>query len=172
MDTGGHSGSPTEPKARKSAGKCCGATLSGAHRIFTRRRSLVRVQQSPPRKNLGITMVPRFFLCLFLEEKSLFACGIWGYFRVISGLRVAKVLQIFWPSIRCATRVCSFLGRAVCCKLFRQLPCRMPAGPSQQFAAPNFYDYSGYKHSASCPSCCVQPNTESPLRPIQLQKDG
>jgi len=40
-------------------------------------------------------MVPRFFLCLFLEEKSLFACGIWGYFRVISGLRVAKVLQIF-----------------------------------------------------------------------------
>jgi site-specific DNA recombinase len=129
-------------------------------------------QVAPPRKNLGITMVPRFFLCLFLEEKSLFACGIWGYFRVISGLRVAKVLQIFWPSIRCATRVCSFLGRAVCCKLFRQLPCRMPAGPSQQFAAPNFYDYSGYKHSASCPSCCVQPNTESPLRPIQLQKDG
>ena len=42
-------------------------------------------------------MVPRFFLCLFLEEKSLFACGIWGCFRVISGLRVAKVLQIFWP---------------------------------------------------------------------------
>ena len=48
MDTGGHSGSPTEPKVRKSAGKRCGTTLSGAHRIFTRRRSLVRVQQSPP----------------------------------------------------------------------------------------------------------------------------
>ena len=46
-------------------------------------------------KNLGITMVPRFFLCLFLEEKSLSACGILGYFRVISGLLVAKVLQIF-----------------------------------------------------------------------------
>ena len=44
---------PTEPKARKSAGKRCGTTLSGAHRIFTRRRSLVRVQQSPPRENLG-----------------------------------------------------------------------------------------------------------------------
>ena len=95
MDTGGHSGLPTEPKARKSAGKRCGTTLSGAHRIFTRRRSLVRVQQSPPRENLGITMVPRFFLCLFLEEKSLSACGILGYFRVISGLLVAKVLQIF-----------------------------------------------------------------------------
>ena len=40
-------------------------------------------------------MVPRFFLCLFLEEKSLSACGILGYFRVISGLLVAKVLQIF-----------------------------------------------------------------------------
>ena len=40
-------------------------------------------------------MVPRFFLCLFLEEKSLSACGIFGYFRVISGLLVAKVLQIF-----------------------------------------------------------------------------
>ena len=40
-------------------------------------------------------MVPRFFLCLFLEEKSLFACGILGYFRVISGVLVAKVLQIF-----------------------------------------------------------------------------
>ena len=40
-------------------------------------------------------MVPRFFLCLFLEEKNLFACGILGYFRVFSGLPVAKVLQIF-----------------------------------------------------------------------------
>ena len=40
-------------------------------------------------------MVPRFFLCLFLEEKSLSACGILGYFRAISGLLVAKVLQIF-----------------------------------------------------------------------------
>ena len=64
-------------------------------RCFTRRRSLVRVQQSPPRENLGITMVPGFFLCLFLEEKSLSACGLLGYFRVISGPLVAKVLQIF-----------------------------------------------------------------------------
>jgi len=40
-------------------------------------------------------MVPRFFLCLFLEEKSLSACGILGYFRAISGVLVAKVLQIF-----------------------------------------------------------------------------
>ena len=41
-------------------------------------------------------MVPRFFLCLFLEEKSLSACGFLGYFRVISGPLVAKVLQIFF----------------------------------------------------------------------------
>ena len=95
MDTGGHSGSPAEPKVRKRDGKRWIPTLSAPHRIFTRRRSLVRVQQSPPRENLGITMVPRFFLCLFLEEKSLSACGILGYFRVISGLLVAKVLQIF-----------------------------------------------------------------------------
>ena len=59
-------------------------------------------------------MVPRFFLCLFLEEKSLFACGIWGYFRVISGLRVAKVLQ----------KCCKFLALYPLChkglQLFRQ----------------------------------------------------
>ena len=42
-------------------------------------------------------MVPGFFLCLFLEEKSLFACGILRHFRAISGLLVAKVLQIFSP---------------------------------------------------------------------------
>ena len=173
MDTGGHSGSPTEPKARKSAGKRCGTTLSVLHHIFTRRRSLVRVQQSPPRENLGITMVPRFFLCLFLEEKSLSACGILGYFRVISGLLVAKVLQIFsvlYPL--CHKGLWLFRQGRLLQIFFRRLPCRMPDGLSQQFAAPNFYDHSGYKHSASCPSCCVRPNTGSPLRPIQLQKDG
>ena len=76
---GGHSGLPTEPKARKSAGKRCGTTLSGAHRIFTRRRSLVRVQQSPPRENLGNLVFPRFFS--FLMEFSMSACD--GHFAVL-----------------------------------------------------------------------------------------
>ena len=70
---------PTEPKARKSAGKRCGTTLSGAHRIFTRRRSLVRVQQSPPRENLGNLVFPRFFS--FLMEFSMSACD--GHFAVL-----------------------------------------------------------------------------------------
>ena len=83
-----------ETAAAQAVKRSQSPALKSPH-FFTRRRSLVRVQQSPPRKNLGITMVPRFFLCLFLEEKSLSACGILGYFRVISGLLVAKVLQIF-----------------------------------------------------------------------------
>ena len=51
MDTGGHSGSPAEPKVRKRDGKRWIPTLSAPHRIFTRRRSLVRVQQSPPKSS-------------------------------------------------------------------------------------------------------------------------
>ena len=117
-------------------------------------------------------MVPGFFLCLFLEEKSLFACGILRHFRAISGLLVAKVLQIFsalYPLYHKGLRL--FRQGRLLQIFFKRLPCRMPDGLSPQFAAPDFYDHSEYKHSASCPSCCVQPNTGSPLRPIQLQKD-
>ena len=63
---------PTEPKARKSAGKRCSATLSGAHRIFTRRRSLVRVQQSPPKmKNPNLFPIGNAFgFFIFIKSNS------------------------------------------------------------------------------------------------------
>ena len=72
VDTGGHSGSPTEPKVRKSAGKRCGTTLSGTHRIFTRRRSLVRVQQSPPHmKNPNFFPIGNAFgFFIFIKDNS------------------------------------------------------------------------------------------------------
>ncbi len=112
-----------------------------------------------------------FFFAFFWKKRASLLAVFWGIFGQFRGFLLQKCCKFFRSSIRCATRVCGFLGRVVCCKLFRQLPCRMPAGPSPQFAAPDFYDHSKYKHSASCPSCCVQPNTGSPLRPIQLQKD-
>ena len=95
-----------------------------------------------------------------------------GVFSGNFGASCCKSVANFSPLYPLCHKGLRLLGRAVCCKLFRRLPCRMPDGLSQQFAAPDFYDHSGYKHSASCPSCCVQPNTGSPLRPIQLQKDG
>ena len=112
-----------------------------------------------------------FFFAFFWKKRASLLAVFWGIFGQFRGFLLQKCCKFFRPSIRCATRVCGFLGRAVCCKFFRQLPYRMPDGLSQQFAAPGFYDHSGYKHSASCPSCCVQPNTGSPLRPIRLQKD-
>ena len=97
------------------------------------------------------------------------------YFGVFSGdfggSCCKSVANFFGPLSVVPQGFAAFLGRGVCCKLFRRLPCRMLDGLSPQFAAPDFYDHSEYKHSASCPSCCVQPNTGSPLRPIRLQKD-
>ena len=92
MDTGGHSGSPTEPKARKSAGKRCGTTLSGAHRIFTRRRSLVRVQQSPPHmKNPNFFPIGNAFgFFIFIKDNS------YRYLRP----EEFYILRTFYPHIR------------------------------------------------------------------------
>ena len=59
-----------------------------------------------------------FFFAFFWKKRaSLLAvfCGIFGQFR---GFLLQKCCKSFRPSIHCATRVCGFLGRAVCCKLF------------------------------------------------------
>ena len=127
---------------------------------------------STTRKTLESQWFRGFFFAFFWKKRASLLAVFWGIFGQFRGFLLQKCCKFFRSSIRCATRVCGFLGRVVYCKLFRQLPCRMPAGPSPQFAAPDFYDHSEYKHSASCPSCCVQPNTGSPLRPTQLQKDG
>ena len=98
--------------------------------------SQVRVLYRAPSKNLGITMVPRFFLCLFLEEKSLSACGILGYFRAISGLLVAKVLQIFsalYPL--CHKGLRDFCGYH-CCKFLKPAPSEMLHALSRWFVFP------------------------------------
>ena len=121
--------------------------------------SQVRVLYRAPSKNLGITMVPRFFLCLFLEEKSLSACGILGYFRAISGLLVAKVLQIFRPSIRCATRVCGIFADITCCKFLETTPSEMLHALSRWFVFPCFDDHNACKHARSYPQYCGQQDT-------------
>ena len=62
--------------------------------------SQVRVLYRAPPENLGITMVPRFFFTFSWKKRDsplAVFCGIWGYFRAILGLLVAKVLQIFSP---------------------------------------------------------------------------
>ena len=121
--------------------------------------SQVRVLYRAPSKNLGITMVPRFFLCLFLEEKSLSACGILGYFRAISGLLVAKVLQIFsalYPL--CHKGLRDFCGYH-CCKFLKPTPSEMLHALSRWFVFPCFDDHNACKHARSYPQYCGQQDT-------------
>ena len=110
-------------------------------------------------KNLGTSMVPRFFLCLFLEEKSLSACGILGYFRAISGLLVAKVLQIFsalYPL--CHKGLRDFCGYH-CCKFLKPTPSEMLHALSRWFVFPCFDDHNACKHARSYPQYCGQQDT-------------
>ena len=119
----------------------------------------IRVLYRAPSENLGITMVPRFFLCLFLEEKSLSACGLLGYFRAISGLLVAKVLQIFsalYPLYHKGLR--DFCGYH-CCKFLKPTPSEMLHALSRWFVFPCFDDHNACKHARSYPQYCGQQDT-------------
>ena len=120
--------------------------------------SQVRVLYRAPRKTLEPQRFRGFF-CLFLEEKSLSACGILGYFRVISGLLVAKVLQIFsalYPL--CHKGLRDFCGYH-CCKFLKPTPSEMLHALSRWFVFPCFDDHNACKHARSYPQYCGQQDT-------------
>ena len=60
-----------------------------------------------------------FFFAFFWKKRASLLAVFWGIFGQFQGFLLQKCCKFFWPSIRCATRVCGFLGRAVCCKLFQ-----------------------------------------------------
>ena len=103
--------------------------------------SQVRVLYRAPPENLGITMVPRFFFTFSWKKRDsplAVFCGIWGYFRAILGLLVAKVLQIFSPLYPLCHKGLRDFAYITCCKSLKPTPSEMLHALSRWFVFPSF----------------------------------